>query len=436
MAFSFDLAVIFNQERRRMKKRRSKKIRRRRRRRDVCKISQKPTHEIPFELVFEILTRLPAKSLMRFKSVSKIWSSLICSKYFTNRFLNFSSSPPRLYMCLGIDNSDVILSSSASSDSDGNTISSFVVDQDLTIPALEGYNVSHVFRGLMCFTNEDSAQIYNTSTRQLVVLPDIEESNIIAENHESKRIMYCIGHDPVHDQYKVVCTVSTSRNQTFLLEYWVLVLGGDVSSRYWRKIPSPCPPHRPITQGLIINGRMRYIAWSRLLDPVLVSFDMISEEISLLQKPEDAFWSYCGTDIIEYGGRVAVLHNSSLEDEGVMELYVMEDEEKNRWSRKTLVLDTCQMNLVRTHIVNDMSLRVQGTTSNGEVILVPQNIYYTPRGKSFVKPQFTTLFYIFLYDFQNNHLRKVDIKDTSNRYPTKIWDVIGFDDFDNLMYLL
>ncbi|KAH0853442.1 hypothetical protein HID58_093217 [Brassica napus] len=70
-------------------------------------------------------------------------------------------------------------------------MSSLVVDQDLTIPAMEGYSVSQVFHGLMCF--RQSAQIYNTTTRQLVVLPAIEESNILVENDKSKRIMYCIG---------------------------------------------------------------------------------------------------------------------------------------------------------------------------------------------------------------------------------------------------
>ncbi|KAG2258205.1 hypothetical protein Bca52824_077499 [Brassica carinata] len=62
--------------------------------------------EISFDLVIEILTRLPATSLMRFKCVSKLWSCLICSRYFSNLYLTVASSPsspPRplgLYMSL------------------------------------------------------------------------------------------------------------------------------------------------------------------------------------------------------------------------------------------------------------------------------------------------------------------------------------------------
>ncbi|KAL1205261.1 F-box protein [Cardamine amara subsp. amara] len=406
MAFSFDRAVILQRERRRTK-RRSKGIR------EICTIHE-PSREIPFDLVNEILMRLPAKSLMRFKSVSKLWSSLICSKHFSNRLLKLSS-PPRLYMYLSFSDKSQLnerLLSLSPADSD-ITMSSFVIDQDLTIPAMRGYYLSHVFRGLMCFVNQPSAQIYNTSTRQLVVLPDIEESNMIAEDHKNRKIMYRIGQDTVYDQYKVVCTVARSSDEvgeyTFLSEHWVLPLGGDGSSR-WRKIQSPCPPHLPLTQAFNINGRMHYLAWIRVsVKCVLVSFDINSEEFSIVQVPEDIFWAKTG--FIEYDGKVALLHYTYLEKEGVMELWVVEDAEKNMWSSKTLVVHPAQMRMI-----DSISLNVLGTTRNGQVILAPED---------------TNLFNIFLYDLQKNHIRKIEIKGAPE---CKICKVVGLDDVDNLMH--
>lgn len=260
---------------------------------NVCK-SHEASPVIPFDLVIEILTRLPPKSLIRFKSVSNVWSSLICSQYFTNRYQTVSSPAPRLYMGLSfLDNSHLkcmLISVSPSSDSD-ITISSFDAHQDLTKRAMRGY-ITSVFRGLMCIVDEARAQIYNTTTRQLVVLPKIEESSIIDGDHVNKNIKYHIGYDPVQDRYKVVCTVTTTSNKvgesiTYLSEQWVFLLGGDISSR-WRKIPCQSS-HFPLTQGLTIKGRMYYLAWIRDLDHVLVSLDTSSEEISMLQAPEDNF---------------------------------------------------------------------------------------------------------------------------------------------------
>ncbi|KAF8107625.1 hypothetical protein N665_0119s0086 [Sinapis alba] len=420
MAFSFDLALTLQRDTRRTK-RRSKVVRRRRWRDiNICK-SHEPSQEIPVDLMIDILTRIPPKSLMRFKSVSKLWSSIISSQYFTNL-----SSSPRLYMWLGFDKEKILVSSSPSPDDlDG----SFVVDQDLTISGMRGYSVSHVYRGLMCFTNGTNAKIYNTTTRQLVVLPDIEESNIIAKDH---KIIYHIGHDHVHDQYKVVCIVSRRKVRKILLEHWVFTLGGG----RWRKIPCPCQSHSPFTRGLTMNGSMYYLALvPNSIKPLFVRFDISSEEISVLQNAEDAFWcKYYDTEIIEYDGRTAILDHSDFVKGGVMEVWVREDEEKNNsWSRKTLVLHPSQMNMVKTHIVHNMSLRVKGTTRNGDVILVPQYITGGPNDRFIILPQVTTLFYVFLYNLRNNHLRKVEVK--SNRYHTKKWDVVGFDDIENLMYL-
>lgn len=40
--------------------------------------------DIPDDLIFNILTRLPAKSLIRFKSASKAWRSVLSGRRFLN----------------------------------------------------------------------------------------------------------------------------------------------------------------------------------------------------------------------------------------------------------------------------------------------------------------------------------------------------------------
>ncbi|KAF3484799.1 hypothetical protein F2Q69_00057071 [Brassica cretica] len=190
---------------------------------------------------------------------------------------------------------------------------------------------------------------------------------------------------------------------------------------------------------MTINGRMYYLALVPSIKPVFVRFDISSEETRLLQAPEYVTWPYqCfQTAVIEYDGRIAVLGHADLVEDGVMKLWVMEDEEKNMWSRKTLVLHPSQMNMVNTNNANGTYyLRVHGTTRNGDVILAPHNrIRRVIYGRLNVLPQGTTLFYVLLYNIQKNHLRKVEIEDGSNCFLNKRLDVIGLDDTENLMYL-
>ncbi|RIA04000.1 hypothetical protein BRARA_K01772 [Brassica rapa] len=184
---------------------------------------------------------------------------------------------------------------------------------------------------------------------------------------------------------------------------------------------------------------MYYLALVPSLKPVFVRFDISSEETRLLKAPEHVTWPYqCfQTAVIEYDGRIAVLGHADLAKDGVMKLWVMEDEEKNMWSRKTLVLHPSQMNMVNMNNANGTYyLRVHGTTRNGDVILAPHNrIRKVINRRLHVLPQGTTFFYVLLYNIQKNHLRKIEIEDGSNCFLNKRLDVNGLDDTENLMYL-
>ncbi|KAF2532966.1 hypothetical protein F2Q70_00031573 [Brassica cretica] len=242
--------------------------------------------------------------------------------------------------------------------------------------------------------------------------------------------MYPIGHDTVHDQYKVVCIVSAHKE----LEHWVFILREGVSSQ-GRKISSPCPPHYPEEQRLTINGRMYYLALVSLKYHVLVSFDFSSEETRLLPKPEDVFWHGFYINLIEYAGKISFFGHSDLVKDGVMKLWVMEDEEKNIWSRKKLVLHPSQMDMVKVNNAdNNYCLNVYGTTRNGDVILAPQKEIY-PRPVEVLPSRYNTLLR-FTYNIQKNHLRKIEIKDGSNCFlKYQRCEVIGLDDTRDFMHL-
>ncbi|KAG7574430.1 F-box domain [Arabidopsis suecica] len=362
---------------------------RRKRRKYMC--------EIPSHLLMEIVMRLPAKSMVRFKCISKQWSSLISCRYFCNRLFTTVTrlqQQPHLYMCL-VDQGGQRVLLSLSSTSPDNTC--YVVDQDLSITGMGGFFLNAV-RGLLCFSVRKKACIYNPTTRQLLTLPAIK-SGIIAQQGERKDIRYYIGHDPVNDQYKLVCTIVTSSAffKNVKSEHWVFVLEAGGS---WRKVVplENYHPHAPATVGQFIKGSVvHYMAWLDMDTCAVVSFDFTSEELTTILVPHEAGdvalpAARMKAGLIEYDGKIAVFDHTHLKEKCLVDLWVLKDAGKKKWSKKRRFLQPCQKHLVH----DDIELIVKGTTQDGKVILAPVKMH--------------SQFYILCYDMRSNDLRKVEIK--------------------------
>ncbi|CAF1707836.1 unnamed protein product, partial [Brassica napus] len=61
------------------------------------------SESIPADLIVEIFSRLTAKSLSRFRCLSREWASIFCSRNFTHSFLTRSSARPRLLFTFYVD---------------------------------------------------------------------------------------------------------------------------------------------------------------------------------------------------------------------------------------------------------------------------------------------------------------------------------------------
>ncbi|EOA26366.1 hypothetical protein CARUB_v10023283mg [Capsella rubella] len=353
--------------------------------------------EIHSDLLIEILIRLPAKSMVRFKCISKQWSSLISCRYFCTRLFTRVTrhQQPHVYMCLvdEVGAQRVLLSISSTSSPD-NTC--YVVDQDLSITGMGGFFLN-VVRGLMCFSVRKKACIYNPSTRQRLTLPAIK-SDIIAQQGERKDTRYYIGHDPFNDQYKLLCTIAISSEffENLKSEHWVFVLEAGGS---WKKVVplKNYHPHAPSTVGHFINGSVvHYMAWLDMETCAVVSFDVTSEELTTILVPQDARDVALPADrvkagLIEYGDKIAVFDHTHLKEKFLVDLWVLRDAGKKIWSKKRRFLQPCQK-----HLVHDIELIVKGTTQNGKVILAPVKMH--------------SHLYILCYNMGSNDLSKVEIK--------------------------
>ncbi|CAA7036657.1 unnamed protein product [Microthlaspi erraticum] len=300
---------------------------------------------IPIDLQIETLLRLPVKSLLRFRCVSKLWYSIITSRDFKSQHLNIatSSAPTRLLIAfedfygekvLLVSSPNPIAPSSSSSSS-----SCCVPLRDLSLLKIHGGNsVYNAGRGLICVgAGFKDVAICNPSTRQLHAFPEFEFKD---SPTVFPRPNYVFGYDPVEDQYKVLAVDAFP----WRLEHKLVVLGGEEA---WREAPCVACPHIIHTLGLYMNGTVYYGAsrWNDSDDDVspnsnsiILSFDVRLETYTIINVPSKILplMGYVNmwvtkrrikTDktLINYRGKIGVVENPR---EGRFRVWVVEDAEK------------------------------------------------------------------------------------------------------------
>ncbi|KAI8531041.1 hypothetical protein RHMOL_Rhmol11G0107000 [Rhododendron molle] len=168
---------------------------------------------IPEDVVVGILSRLPTKSLIRFRSVSKLWNSLITSPNFIISHLNqLLMSPKNSYENLPlvivrqcVPTPYVRLEHYKLFVDTGEEDNPF--DEYLEIPfplksrRLQYHYLMGYVRGLFCLWEHDNIFLWNRSIRKSVSLP---KPGISKKTHGSLVDRLGFGYDSWSNDYKVV----------------------------------------------------------------------------------------------------------------------------------------------------------------------------------------------------------------------------------------
>ncbi|XP_013633460.1 PREDICTED: F-box/LRR-repeat protein At2g43260-like [Brassica oleracea var. oleracea] len=110
------------------------------------------------DLLEELLVRLPLKSLVRFKSVSKEWKSILESKCFVEKHLNFQKSTPKILIAYNCDCgvSPTLLPESRLEEG-----------EEFVFLHCDATRSSMSCDGLVCIPEEECVNVLNLSTGQL-----------------------------------------------------------------------------------------------------------------------------------------------------------------------------------------------------------------------------------------------------------------------------
>ncbi|THF97298.1 F-box protein At2g21930-like [Camellia sinensis] len=246
-------------------------------------ISSSSSVNIPLHILFtEIFTRLPVKSLCRFRCVSKSIQSLTLNNndpFFLDLHLSRSQTRPRgttlLIPAIRSGNSYEILSAEV----DGGPLTHLY-----TIPG--GYDCHHRtfssdVNGLLFFSGDSYSNtcpfVCNPTTRQFLILPPIESGYQV--------IRYFLGFDPSTRIFKVVNIHIYHESDMMVCR--VFTLGGDNSGGSWRTIHpgfpfEGCDWLRNSSKSVCLNGA---IHWFLEAKNVIVAFDLKDENFYIIPLP-------------------------------------------------------------------------------------------------------------------------------------------------------
>ncbi|XP_023637223.1 F-box protein At2g16450-like [Capsella rubella] len=374
---------------------------------------------IPSDLLLDILSRLPEKSVARCHCVSKQWASLLGSPYFKELFLTRPSRPCLLFAIAENGNDHVemginvwrFFSLPQFQNSYEKSSSAFVAaaeyhaklcPDDLMInhhTNLKYFSCGYV-SGLIYFHGnryQGRPVICNPSTGRYAVLPF---------RYSYRKAYSFFGFDPIGKQYKALFMAYPSGPG----HHRVLTFR-DGNMR-WRKIK--CPLRHDInSDGVCINGVLYYLGRDESEnvtydDYVIVCFDVRSEKFTFVYIER-----FCR--LLNYKGKLAVVYweddvdlygdddmhleldvytywENKLDVDPVNELHlwVLEDVEKQEWSKYAY---TWTDDKFFRHQVS-----IAGATASGEIVFSMRK--YTAK-----QP-----YYVFYFNPERNTLQRVEIQ--------------------------
>ncbi|CAA7044443.1 unnamed protein product [Microthlaspi erraticum] len=373
------------------------------------KTAENSSLPVPVDVLIEVFSTLPLKSIATCRCVSKLWYSILRRPDFTELFLSrsCSTSPKLLFACK--KNSDVFFFTSPQPQNPDEN-SSPVVANYHTKFSFHGFheNIYHVHGLVSLLGNriskvkeEKLAVICNPSTGESVILPKVKTRRVTVK---------CLfGYDPIDKQFKVLSMTQRLYGSYGDDESWdqhqVLTLGTG-GKRSWRMIECSIPNHS-LRNPICINGVLYYLSTKRSTKTcVIVCFDVRSENFRFMEAKGALSGDLLnGGTLVNYNGKLGcVVHSGQsalhVRVDGTstsFKLWVLEDVEKQEWSERTYLLPALWKN-----VIGNAVLSFVGVTRTNEIVFSSSYPAYP--------------FYLFYLNLERNSIVRVEIQgmDTSN----------------------
>nr|GMD31794.1 putative F-box protein At3g52320 [Ipomoea batatas] len=342
---------------------------------------------IPEEIVFEILSKLPAKTLVRFRCVSKLFCALIADHAFgvLNRSLSLTL-PSR---------AGVLISIKSPSPHARRPRAYYTLNFTPRQGMLQANRVAHFDAApflcsssdglFFCVTkpNRDFV-VCNVSTGQRIFLP-----RLILHYKDCAPLL---GYDSESKRYKVLMSIRYTRGSEldhFEHKHWIFTVGVDKS---WREINDYCStPFYPLDfpclcfsntsiyiDGVIYSYNSSY-KHTMIGGCHIVAFEVGCESFSMITLPDKvSLTMIINSALLQVGGRLALVHVRfpELGGEGLCYMNVWTwNKSKKCWEEITITIPlkwSRMINKVRvwSRMTNKVRLLRYATNHDGEIVLL------------------------------------------------------------------
>ncbi|CAF2287825.1 BnaA04g18670D [Brassica napus] len=362
----------------------------------------------PVDLFMEIFSRLPVKSIAICRCVSKTWSSVLRRQDFTELFLSRSRTLPKLLLAYQKDGDLFFFSAPQPQNPEENSspvVATYRMKLSFDAYFRNGaFGINGLDHGLVGLSGRTHSVICNPSTGQSLPF-----------TRAKTRSMSLFGYDPIDKQFSGLLNVVAE-------EYQVLTLGTENPS--WRTIDCGCilSYYSQHVRQKCINGVLHYLSTDMSTETtVLVCFDVRSEKFSFVKVKtfvtEGTMINYDGKlvhifldhvdnvelivnsvilTMVNYNGKLGFLLSGEsgyvYERSTSVNLWVLEDTDKQEWSERTFVLPA-----LWEDIVGSVRLGFVGMTRTNEIVMRPLGLPGRP-------------FHLIYFNIERNTVVRVSIQ--------------------------
>ncbi|KZV48896.1 F-box/kelch-repeat protein-like [Dorcoceras hygrometricum] len=314
--------------------------------------------DLPSEIITNILSRLPWRTIIGCKRVCKKWNELLSSLEFAK--FHLSVSTPQVLVLQTDPNGEYLCKFVENEDNFQRHENGFLSDQGLKFdpkafissPADYRIEIKGSVDGLLCLQYsskiDDVIYVCNPITRQYTSLPRL--ARILEYVNFTQ---YGFGVSSITGQYKVIhlfqksihrvrqCVI-TKNYQCEFYDYLVYTLG----TGYWRRIPRNSPFGRAhLSFGVYLNGNLHGLVQDSSKSAISIScFDLEDESFKPFCPPPYPLrlvWFTCCDTLGVLDDCLCICDSTSLSGEGGLVFWTMREYGvEESWTRQYIFLGT------------------------------------------------------------------------------------------------